>query len=110
MRRNLCLRRLPAVLFIAAYLSLSAFYFVRHAMGDSVSHPLAYFWTWDMFPNYPTESIRRWAVGETASGAYVKLLPNSAHRFRWGVHNDATRFDIDRRLLFFRRAALDAVG
>ena len=102
------LRRIATIVFIAAYLLLTAFYLGSHAVGDSLAHPFGYFWTWDMFPNYPTESIRRWAVGETASGAYVKLLPNSAHRFRWGVHNTATRFDIDRRLLFFRRATLDA--
>jgi hypothetical protein len=103
------LRHFAVILFIAAYLLLTAFFFVRHAVGDSLAHPIGYFWTWDMFPNYPTESVRRWAVGETAGGAYVKLLPNSEHRFRWGVHGDATRFDIDRRLLFFRRATLGAI-
>jgi hypothetical protein len=103
------LRRFAAILFIVAYLLLTAIYLGRHAVGDSLGHPFGYFWTWNMFPNYPTESVRRWAVGETAGGAYVKLLPNSAHQFRWGVHNDATRFDIDRRPSFFRRATLDAI-
>ena len=103
------LRRFTAILFIATYLLLTAFYLGRHAIGDSLGHPFGYFWTWDMFPNYPTESARRWSVGETVGGAYVKLLPNSDHTFRWGVHGDATRFDIDRRQLFFRRATLDAI-
>jgi hypothetical protein len=103
------LRHFIAILFIGSYLLLTGFFLVRHALGDSLAHPIGYFWTWDMFPNYPTESARRWAVGETAGGAYVQLLPNSAHRFRWGVHGDATRFDIDRRQLFFRQATLHAI-
>ena len=103
-------RRLLALLFIVVYLSLTGFYLVRHAIGHPLGHELAYFWTWDMFPNYSTESIRRRAIGETASGEYVMLVPNSRHRFRWGVHGDVTRLDIDRRLLFFRRAAVDGIG
>lgn len=102
-------RRCAAIVVIGAYLLLTVFYLGRHALGDSASGPLAYCFTWDMFPNYPTESSRRWAIGETASGKYVKLVPNDRQRFRWGVDDDITRFDIDRRLPFLRAAAAEAV-
>jgi hypothetical protein len=101
------LRRCAAVVTIGAYLLLTAFYLGRHALGDSPGGPFAYFWTWDMFPNYPTESVRRLAIGETADGSFVTLVPKSTQQFRWGVHNDVTRFDIDRRLPILRQAAAD---
>lgn len=102
-------RRLPAAIFMAVYLSLTGFYLVQHLLGDSLGHWIGYFWTWDMFPNYPTVSVRRWAVGETASGRFVRLAPYSGHRFRWGVKGDVTRLDLDRRLPYFRLAALEGI-
>ena len=102
--------RTLSVLVIVGYVWLTGYFLVRQVLGDTSAGPVAYFFTWDMFPNYPTESSRRLAVGVTARGGYVRLFPNPHHRFRWGVKGDLTRLDLNRRLRHFRRAAQDAAG
>ena len=96
-------RRLAALPLIVLYLGCTAFYLYRQVVGDVGGSPFAYFWTWDMFPNYPAESSRRIVVGETKGGRFVRLLPGERDRFRWGRAGDGTRFDIDRRGGFLMR-------
>jgi len=97
-----------AWVMIAVYVAVPFYCLGRHMLGDPHSHPLTYFWTWDMFPNYSMWSNRRHALGETISGKYVSLLPGEFQRFRGGVRGDRLRTDLDRsgKLL---RPAVDAV-
>ncbi|MCH8830048.1 MAG: hypothetical protein IID45_10780 [Planctomycetes bacterium] len=90
-------RRIAAVVVVLLYVGVSALFGVRHLLGDSLSHPTAYFFTWDMFPGYATDSSRRYFVGMTRSSRYVQLLPSSNEQFHWGINNDVRRIDIDRR-------------
>jgi|GEM_PF-1897781 len=102
--------RAGVLLFCTAYLFATAWFGVRHVLGDSLSHPGAYFFTWDMFPGYVTETSRRMVVGHTWDGRFVKLLPENSHRFRWGIHNDVSRVDIDRNPRNLERAIERSVG
>lgn len=97
------LRRLPACLFIAAYLLLTAWYLARHVVGDPGEFPLRYFFTWDMYPAYDTEIARPLVVGFDAEGRAWQLVPGPLDQFRWGNHNDAARTDLDRRSVLLRR-------
>lgn len=91
-------RRGGILLAVAAYLGVSAWFAVHHMMGDPLSHPSAYFFTWNMFPGYTTETSRRTVVGITESGRHVRILPAANHRFRWGINDEVARIDVDRRL------------
>jgi hypothetical protein len=102
--------RAGVLLFCAAYLLATAWFAVRHVLGDSLSHPAAYFFTWDMFPGYATETSRRMVVGHTRDGRFVKLLPDNLHRFRWGINDDVSRIDIDRNPRNLERAIERSLG
>lgn len=81
------------------------------------SEPIAYFFTWDMFPGYGCYSQRRMAIGQTAGGEYVKLYPAFQQQFRRGVQRRPVlpagtddrdpggyaRADLDRSGLRFRQ-------
>ena len=95
LRKRFSLRRLAAKLLIAAYLGSSVWFLLGYALGDRGFVPLSYFWTWDMYPYYFCESYRWKAVGRTNSGAYLQLLPGPGQKFRWGVHGDLPRTDLD---------------
>ena len=97
-------RRLAFPLVIAAYLGCIAFSFFRHVLGDPGEHPIAYFWTWDMFAGHPAESSRRLVIAKTDDGRFVQFIPGSGQRFRWGRGGDATRIDLDRRTVHLRAA------
>ena len=90
-------RNVPALVFITLYLASIAWYFIGHVQGDPGRSAFAYFWTWDMYPHYEAESVRRIVVGRTESGDFVQLLPAGRDRFRWGNQGQATRYDLDRR-------------
>jgi hypothetical protein len=98
------LRRLPALLVIAAYLGASGWYFYRHALGDAAAEPAAYLFTWDMFPNYPSWSARRIAVAQTRSGRYLRILPSRGQQFRRGRDGEHSRFDLPRSDAAFQQA------
>src|SRR5260221_11269338 len=66
------LRRAAATILVIAYLAALAGFLCLQALGDSGLAPLSYFFTWDMFPSYSSESSRRVAVGETAAGTFVR--------------------------------------
>jgi hypothetical protein len=102
-------RRVCAAVFIAAYLGAVGWHFVRHVVEGSGGGAAAYFWTWDMYPHYETESVRRTILGETAEGRFVQLLPDALDRFRWGNHGDATRLDLDRRDPNLKRVVEEAL-
>jgi len=104
------LTRPAAAVFIAAYLAAIAFYFYPHVLGDSAKRRDAYFWTWDMYPGYDAESVRRLVVAETDEGRYVRLFPSPRHRFRWGLNGDKTRLDLDRRTTHLRRVVEDELS
>lgn len=90
------LRRASVMLFCAGYLGLTALFGARHMLGDLASHSASYFFTWDMFPGYTTETSRRQMIGETASGRFVELLPAANHHFLWGINHKVRRIDVDR--------------
>jgi hypothetical protein len=87
---------------MGAYLSLSAWYLT--ALGLEATPPgfLAYLFTWDMFPGFDTRSVRRVALGRTASGEYVLLHPSPWSQFHEGVAGDLTRADLDRSGMGFQ--------
>ena len=97
-------RRCGATFAIVAYLSTTAWFGLLHVLGDLVQDPTAYFFTWDMFPFYVTESTRPIAVGLTRSGEHLQLLPGPTQQFRWGLSGKATRSDLDRSRRFLRSA------
>lgn len=103
-------RKLPALTFLILYTATIAWYFVRHVEGDPGRSAFAYFWTWDMYPHYEAESVRRLVLGRTERGTYVQLLPTPRDRFRWGNHDQATRYDLDRRELHLKTTTAAAVN
>lgn len=101
---------MPACLFIVAWLGVVAWHLGRQIAGDPSPSPAAYFWTWDMYPNYRTESVRREILAETADGQTIRLLPDESDRFRWGNRGDATRFDLDQRSAVLERSIHSALS
>ena len=88
-------RRLAGV-FIVGYLTISVGFLGLQVLGDVSLHSIAYFWTWDMFPDYACLSTRRLAVGRTHRGQYVAVFPGPGQQFRWGLHQDFSRVELDR--------------
>ena len=101
---RLCIRRALAALAISLYLAALGGFLLQSALGDSGFFPVSYFFTWDMFPSYYTESSRRVAIGRTASGRYIELHPSPFQQYRGGVYGDLTHVDLERRGLFYRAA------
>lgn len=77
-------------------LGLSAWFLAAQIRDATPTGPLAYAFTWDMFPSFATQSVRRVALGQTAAGDYVVLHPSPWSQFREGVQGDLTRADLDR--------------
>ncbi len=98
-------RRFLAGVFIAIYAGSMGLFFAFYALGDVPQHPIAYFFTWDMFPGFFTESSRRIAVGKTQSGRYLQLLPGAYQQYRGGVNAALTHLDLEREGAVFRAAA-----
>ena len=96
--------RVASRLAVLAYLAVLGGFLLQSALGDSRYYPAAYFFTWDMFPSHSSQSFRRVALGETASGRYRRLYPSPREQFHRGAHSDLTRLDLDRRLVFYRSA------
>ena len=69
-------QRIGIVLICVAYAAVSGYFACRHLLGDPLSHPTAYFFTWNMFPGYTTDTSRRTVVGLTASGLPVFDRPS----------------------------------
>jgi hypothetical protein len=84
------------LVFAAVYLTLSVGYLAALAMEATPPGFVAYLFTWDMFPGFATRSVRRVALGQTASGDYLLLHPSPWSQFREGVERDLTRADLDR--------------
>ena len=101
--------RALARLAIALYLTALAGFLLQSALGDAGLYPVSYFFTLDSFPSYYTESLRRVAVGRTASGRFVELHPSPFQQYRGGVHGELTRVDLERRGLFYRAAVEQAL-
>ncbi|MFQ5731225.1 MAG: hypothetical protein ACE5KM_04625 [Planctomycetaceae bacterium] len=92
--------RVAVVLLCLAYVSVTAYFGVRHVLGDVpdlTEEPAGYFFTWNMFPGYSTTTSQISVVGQAGERRFVKLLPATSHRYRFGVGNAATRMDMDRR-------------
>lgn len=98
-------QRPTVVLFVSLYVGATLWFAARHAIGDTGTHPISYFFTWDMFPFYYCESVRRVAVVETASGEHRQLVPGALQQYRAGVHGDLTRVELERGGLCYRRTA-----
>lgn len=94
-----------SALFIAAYLGTTLGYLGIYAFGDTGGHPFSYFFVWDMFPAHTSWSFRRVAVGRTAAGRYLQVLPSGQQQFHEGVRRDRTRADLERSGAFFRPLA-----
>jgi hypothetical protein len=84
------------LVFAVAYLALSLGYLGALVLEATPPGFVAYVFTWDMFPGFATRSVRRVALGQTASGDYVVLHPSPWSQFREGVGHDLTRVDLDR--------------
>jgi hypothetical protein len=100
-------RRAGALLVIAGYVAATGYFLARYALGDFVPHPIAYFFTWDMFPYHLSVSSRRVAVGRTASGKYVQLHPAPQHQYRGGVRGDLTHVELERAGGFYAAAVAE---
>lgn len=98
---RLWIRRTAAWLAILLYLAAHAGFLLQSALGDSGLFPVSYFFTWDMFPSYYTESSRRVAVGRTESGKYLELHPTPFQQYRGGVKGDLTQVELERRGVFY---------
>lgn len=92
------LSRLPAAAFLIAYLATTGWFLLRQMAGRPGRSAWAYGWTWDMFPSYETESVRRRVLVQDRDGRAWQLVPGEHDRFRWGNHGDAARIDLDRRM------------
>ena len=103
-------RRLLAMIFLLASIGAGLFFLYSQVLGDTERFTISYFWTWDMFPNYPSFSARRLALGQTKSGKYVKLFPTSAIKYRRGGHRDYTRFDLPRSDAALRKAVEETLA
>ncbi len=102
-------RRLLAMGFIIVYLGAGVFFLYAHLIGDTGRFGVGYFWTWDMFPNYPSFSARRSALGQTKSGQYLRVFPTSKVRYHRGGHGDLTRFDLPRNDDSLRQAVSETL-
>lgn len=87
---------------VVGYLALSAGYFAAHCVEATPAGFVAYLMTWDMFPGFSTRSVRRVALGQTASGGYLLLHPSPWSQFHEGVAGDLTRADLDRSGIGFQ--------
>jgi hypothetical protein len=87
---------------VVGYLGLSAGYFAALCVEATPPGFLAYLLTWDMFPGFASRSVRRVALGQTASGEYVLLHPSPWSQFHEGVRGDLTRADLDRAGMGFQ--------
>lgn len=94
--RSRPISRCFAITLIAAYLGANVAFLALHAVGDGGLHPVSYFFTWDMFPSFYYESVRRVAVGKTAGGRFLQVHPGPFEQYRGGVRGDLTRVDLDR--------------
>jgi hypothetical protein len=97
-------KRAVAVAGVILYLAAIAGFLLQSVVGDSAFFPLSYFFTWDMFPAHNTKSLRRVAVGKTASGRFVHLHPSPREQFRAGMEHDFTRIDLEGRGFFYHTA------
>jgi hypothetical protein len=96
--------------FFIAYGGAGIFFLYGHVLGDTARTPAGYFWTWDMFPNYPSFSARRFALGQTRSGQYLMVFPTDQVRHRRGGQGDLTRFDLPRNDAALRRAVSEQLA
>lgn len=96
------MRRAVATIASALYLLVLAGFLVESVLGDNQFRPLSYFFKWDMFPAHESQSVRRIAVGRTASGHYAELIPSPLQQYRAGANSDLTRLDLDLRNVFNR--------
>lgn len=98
-------KRWISALFIASYLGTTLWFLGLYAFGDTGGHPFSYFFVWDMFPSHSSWSFRRVAVGRTAAGKHLQVIPSGQQQFYEGVHSDRTRVDLERSGAFFRPVA-----
>jgi len=103
------LRRVLVIGFVLSYLGTGVFFLYQHLLGTSGSTAWAYVWTWDMFPNYPSFSARRFALGQTESGRFLKVFPTSKIQFRRGANGEHTRFDLPRNDAALRKAVQETL-
>lgn len=99
------LAKFAIVALIVGYLSLLGLNLGRQILGDPTPGASGYFFTWDMFPFYHAWSSRRTAIGKTAGGRYVEIVPAGAQRYRGGADGNLTRADLDRGENTVRRLA-----
>lgn len=92
------------LLVATVWLGISAVMLLAHGLGlDALAPPaLRYALTWDMYPHFATESLRRVALGQTRSGRVLVLHPSASQQFRQGVHGDLTRVELDRGGAWFQ--------
>ncbi|MCY2962245.1 MAG: hypothetical protein NT069_01100 [Planctomycetota bacterium] len=102
MRISTALKQRVFLALAAVYVVVSLGWLGVNLLGISPGGKFAYCFTWDMFPHFQTESVRRVAIGQTRSGEFVLLHPSDRQQFREGVAGDLTRVDLDRGGWYFR--------
>ncbi len=102
MRASTALKQRVCLALAAVYVVVSLGWLGVNLLGTSPGGKFGYFFTWDMFPHFQTESVRRVAIGQTRAGAFVLLHPSDRQQFREGVAGDLTRVDLDRGGRYFR--------
>ncbi|RPI89998.1 MAG: hypothetical protein EHM42_02070 [Planctomycetaceae bacterium] len=105
MPQPLARKHLPSLVCAVVYLFVSVAILSLHLLGLSPGGPLAYAFTWDMFPGFQSQSTRRVAIGQTRSGRWIVLHPSGRQQFREGLWGDMSRADLERAALYFRAIA-----
>lgn len=99
------MRRTGAILIVLCYTAATVWCFGLHFLGDPGVHPTGYFFVWDMFPFYSTDSFRVEIIGRTRSSKVVRLHPGPTQQYRRGVRGDMTRLDLERSRWHLRKVA-----
>jgi hypothetical protein len=82
-------------LFIGLYLSALTAGIVIHSLNfGNASHPMMYYFVWDMFCGWSSHEIRYHVIGEGESGTYYELAPGPWTRFTPFGDLDRVHYDV----------------
>jgi hypothetical protein len=102
------MQRWLAKLTIGVYLTALSLGVACHAMNFATSsHPLAYYFVWDMFCGWSAHEIRYHLIAEGESGAYYRLSPAPWNTFK--PYGDLERDQYDAMGNAHRKIALNTL-
>ena len=94
---------------IGLYLSALSAGLISQTMNfGSASHPIMYFFVWDMFCGWSSHEIRYHVIGEGESGAYYQLAPGPWQTFM--PYGDLDRMHYDVLGNSHRKMAMNALA